>query len=336
MTLQQLRCLCEVVDHGLNLSRAARALHTSQPAVTKMIRALEGELGVEILVRAGPRIVTVSERGQEIVARARQVLHDISNLRLAAGDSLGQGAGALRLATTHLHARYALVDIIRRFSAAYPGVDVNLILGTPEEIAAWTAAGEVDLGLCTLPGPLPANLFRLEAYPIARRLIARPGHPILKKRRPTLKDIGRHPLITYDGRFKTGELVERAFMAAGIAPKVTLKATAADVVKTYVAAGLGIAIVQAMAVEKQDRSLRVLNVDHLFPPSMSWIMLRKDQYLRRFIYELIALISPRWTPAEIDRARRGAYRRPGAGAEPGRKALRRAGARRPRAAPAPG
>jgi len=310
MTLQQLRCLCQVADQGLNLSRAARVLHTSQPAVTRMIRAMEAELGVEILMRAGPRITAISEPGREVLARARQVLQDMENLRLAASDSRSSATGALRLATTHLHARYALVDIIRRFSRTFPEVDVNLVLGTPSEIAEWTNSGEVELGICTLTGNMPANLFRLEAYPISRSIIAPPGHPILQKARPTLRDLARHRLITYDNRFKTGEMVEHAFLAAGITPRITLKATTADVVKTYVAAGLGIAVVQSMAVEKQDRTLRAVNADHLFPPSMSWILLRRDQYLRSFLHDFIAMISPAWTAAEIDRARHDAYRRP--------------------------
>ena len=167
------------------------------------------------------------------------------------------------------------------------------------------------MGISTLPASLPANLFRLDAYPISRCLIAPPGHPILKKARPTLRDIGHYRLITYDSRFKTGELVERAFLAAGISPKLTLRATAADVVKTYVSAGLGIAIVQAMAVEKRDR-IQAIDVDYLFPPSTSWIVLRRDRHLRRFLYEFIAMISPKWTVAEINRARRGSFRRPAA------------------------
>src|SRR4051812_15579668 len=172
MTLQQLRCLCEVVDQGLNLSRAARVLHTSQPAATKMIRAMEKELGVEILVRAGPRIVTITEPGQEVVARARQVLHDMDNLKLAASESRSQTTGTLRIAASHLLARHALVDVIREFADKFPGVDINLTLGTQTEVAHWTSSGEVDVAIGTLPDNTPANLLKLEAYSISRCVIA--------------------------------------------------------------------------------------------------------------------------------------------------------------------
>jgi len=303
MTLQQLRCLCNVVDHGLNLSRAARATNTSQPAVTKMIRTMEKELEVEILVRAGRRIVTVTKAGQELVARARQVLRDIDNLKLAVSDTGGHSRGELRIAATYLHARHVLVDVIRRFGRKFPEVDINLTVGTQTEIARWTSSGEVDMGVGTLPDNMPANLVRLNPYPMSRCVIAPLAHPILRRKKPTLKDIGRYPLITYDHRSKTGQLVERIFATAGITPNVTLKANSADIIKAYVAAGMGIAIVQAMAINKQDRSIRAINVDHLFPASMSWIVVRKDHYLRRFQYEFIAMVSPKWTREEVDRAR---------------------------------
>lgn len=313
MTLQQLRCLCEAVTQGLNLSRTARALHTSQPAVTKMIRALESELGVEILVRAGPKIVAISDQGQEVLAQAKRVLHDIKNLRLAANDSKDSSTGVLRIATSHLQARYALVNIIRRFASEYPEVDLNLHQGTPEEIAAWTASGEVDIGVATMPDRAPLDLLKLDAYPITRCVIAPPGHPLLKKRKPSLADLGKYKLITYDGRFKTGNLVERAFSVANLDPRITMKATDADVVKTYVALGLGIAVIQEMAIDTRDDSIRAINVDHLFPVSTTWIMLRKGQYLRKFLYDFIAMISPKWTRSEIDKALRVSYRGPMAG-----------------------
>jgi LysR family cys regulon transcriptional activator len=303
MTLQQLRCLCKVVDQGLNLSRAARALNTSQPAVTKMIRAMEQEFGAEILMRAGPRIVNVTQSGQEVLTRARQILRDIDNLKLAVSDSGTQATGTLRIAATHLHARHVLCEKIRRFTRKFPAVDISLTVGTQAEIMRWTSSGEVDIGIGALPDNMPANLLRLDAHPISRCVVAPIGHPILRKRKPTLEDIGRYPLITYDRRSRTGELVEHAFAAANITPKVTLKANSADIIKTYVAAGMGIAIMQVIAVTKQDRSIRAVNVDHLFSPSKCWIVLRRDQYIRRFLHEFIAMIAPKWTPEAVERQR---------------------------------
>ena len=310
MTLQQLRCLCAVVDEGMNLSRAARAVNTSQPAATKMIRAMEKELGFDLLVRAGRRIVTVTEPGQEVVARAREALSMLKNLKLAASDSHSRMSGELRIGTSHLHARYSLPDVIKRFTTRYPEVDVHLALGTQAEVAHWTSSGEVDIGVGTIADNSPANLLKLDAHSISRCVIAPLGHPILRKKKPSLQDIGSYPLISYEQRSRTGKLVELAFIAADITPKVTLKANSADIVKTYVATGMGIAVVQTMAIDKQDRAIRAINLDHLFPPSTSSIILRRDQYLRRFLYEFIAMVAPRWTPDEVDKARRRSYQRP--------------------------
>jgi DNA-binding transcriptional LysR family regulator len=303
MTLNQLRCLCMVVDQGLHVSRAARVLNTSQPAVTKMIRAMEQELGVEILMRAGPRIVTVTPAGQEVVSRARQVLLDVDNLKLAASDSGSDPTGALRVAGTPLCAQRVLCDKIRGFTSEYPNVDTSLMVGMSTDIVRWTSSGEVDIGIGTLPDIMPANLLKLDAYPISRCVIAPVGHPILKTKNPTIGDIGSYPLITHHSRTSTGEVLERSFASAGITPKVAIRVNSADIVKTYVAAGMGIAIMQTIAVEKQDRSIRAINVDHLFPPTYCWIILRKDQYLKRFVYEFISMVSAKWTPHEVDRAR---------------------------------
>jgi Transcriptional regulator len=303
VTLTQLRCLCAVIDQGLHLSRAAQLLNTSQPAVTKMIRALEQEFGFEILMRSGPRIVAVTEAGQEVIARARQVLLDVDNLKLAASDSNRQSVGVLRIASTPLCAEQVLCEKIQDFTRRFPEVDVSLMVGMSADISRWTSSAEVDVGIGTLPEAVPANLFRLDAYTISRSIVAPPGHPILEIKKPTLKDIGSYPLITHHSWTTTGQLLDRMFANAGIIPKVILKANAENIVKTYVSAGMGIAIMQTIAISKDDPSLQSVNIDHLFPPSKCWIVLRRDLYIRRFLHEFIAMISPKWVTAEVNRAR---------------------------------
>ena len=304
MTLTQLRCLCAVVDQGLHISRAAGVLHTTQPAVTKMIRTMEQELGVEILVRSGPRIIAVTQSGQEVVNRARQVLLEVNNLKLAASDSGSQPTGSLRIAGTPLCAKHILCDKIRDFTRRFPHVDLSLSVSRTEDVIHWTSSGEVDLGIGTMPVFTPANLIRIDAYSISRCIVAQAGHPILKKRKPTIIDIGNYPLITHQSGSTTGELVKRAFANAGITPKVVVTVNSDEIVKTYVAAGMGIAIMQSIAITNQDQSIRAVNVDHLFPPSNGCIVLRRDQYLRSFMYEFISMISPKSTRDQVDRARR--------------------------------
>lgn len=305
MTLQQLRCLCEVVNHGLNLSRAARTLHTSQPAITKMIQALESELDVQLLVRVGPRIVSVTDEGEAVVAFAAQVLHDVRNLRAAASDSKNAERGALRLGTTHLQARYELFDAVRRFAQRYPEVDLLLSQGRPAEIADWVSAGEVDIGVSTVPEALPANVLKLEAYRIRRCIIAPAAHRLLELKKPTLAQLARHRLIAYDNQLDESSVVRRAFDTAKVQPRIVVRTSDADLVKDYVAAGLGVAVMQETAVRPTDRGLKMIRADHLFPTSTAWILVRRDQYLRRFMYDFIAQVAPHWTRAEVDRLRSG-------------------------------
>lgn len=287
MTLTQLKCLCEVVDQGLNLSRAAAALHTSQPAVTKMVRALEGELGLTLLVRSGPRIVGVTDQAREVIGLARRVLQDVDNLRLVAGDALETPRGALRIGTTHLHARYALVDVVRELVRDYPQVELSLFEGTPSQVADWTRAGEVDVGIATAPDKVPRELVKLDAYPIHRCIIAPEGHPILRNKRPTLSDLGQYRLVAYDRRFRTGR-IEGAFESAGIVPRIAMRATDADIIKTYVSAGLGVAVIQEMAFDPSvDTAIRKLNADHLFLVSRAYMLLRRDRHVNRYLQNLI-------------------------------------------------
>jgi DNA-binding transcriptional LysR family regulator len=304
MTLQQLRCLCEVADQGLNISRAARALHTSQPAITKMIRALENELGVQLLMRVGPKITALTEEGAEVLGWARRVVEDVGNLRVAASERRSASTGVLRIGTTHLHARYALVGVVQRFAERYPDVQVVLSQGSHVEIAGWVADGDVDVGVSTLPSVTPGNLLRFEAFEIHRCIIMPARHPLLAVAKPTLTDLAQHRLIAYDNQLATGAVVARAFDAAGITPKITLRTADADLVKTYVRAGLGVAIIQQMAiVNERNSGIRWIDASHLFPASQSWVTVRRDQYLRRFMIDFIQMVAPQWSKQDIDRAR---------------------------------
>lgn len=303
MTLQQLRCLCEVVNQGLNISRAARMLHTSQPAITKMIHALEAELDVQLLVRVGPRIVAVTDEGAAVVTFARQVVQEVRNLRAAANDSKNSATGEFRVGTTNLQARYTLFPAVQRFVHQYPEVKMTLCQGTPAQIATWVSAGDVDIGVSTVPASIPTNVLKLQAYPIHRCVITPPKHPLLKTKNPKIQDLSRYRFIAYDNQFDTTSVVRRAFEAARVEPHVALRTSDADLIKIYVSAGLGIGVIQRSAVTPADKMLRVLDADHLFAPSTAWITVRKDLYLRHFMYDFIGMVAPLWTPDKINSVR---------------------------------
>ncbi len=306
MKLQQLRYLCAVVDHGFNVTAASQALFTSQPGISKQIRQLERELGVDILVRQGNRIVGLTEPGRELVLAAQRLLIDSQELHKIATSYSAADSGSLRVATTHLHARYPLIPVISAFSRKYPKVRLSLLQGPPAEIASHVGSGRADIGITTGPANTDPMLVMLPAYQIRRCLIAPPGHPLLKSRRLTLEAIARHPLIVYDANFSSGWTVSQAFEKQRLTPNVVLSATDADVIKAYVASGLGVAILQSMAYDPvQDSGIRSVPVDHLIPPSTTHIVLRSGKYLTRYMFDFIEMFSRKWPPALV----RGALRK---------------------------
>ena len=242
MKLQQLRYLCAVVEHGFNITDASAALHTSQPGISKQMRLLEEELGVGILVRSGNRIVGMTEAGTAIVQAGRRALVEARQIEEIAREATHQNRGQFTVATTHLHVRYSLLPVIKTFAQKYPNVQLKLLQGAPAEIATRVSSGEADVGISTGTDDLTRQCVSLDAYPLYRCVIAPRGHPLLRRKRPTLRDLAAYPLIIYDPSFSSGSVVTGAFEAAGITPNVVLSAMDADVIKAYVGAGVGIAV----------------------------------------------------------------------------------------------
>ena len=302
MTLQQLRAFCELAERGLNFSRTASALNTTQPAISRMIRSLEQELGTDLLVRRGKTMLGLSPQGEEAVARARQVMLEISNIARIGADKNSADRGEMTIATTHTQASYGLVAAIRKFKALYPGVTLHMRNGAPAEIAQWVSMGRVDLGINARPQKLPANIVAVEAYRIDRCIIAPAGHPILKLRKPSIKDIARYPIIDYDHDAHTGALLSNLFVNAGVEPNIAVTGTDATAVMAYVEAGIGIAILQKQIFEGlSNRRIRAVDASHLVPTSAAMLLLRKNAYLHGFIYRFIELVSPQWPRSVLEK-----------------------------------
>ena len=302
MTLQQLRALCEAADRGLNFSRTAAALNTTQPAISRMIRSLEEEMGAELMVRAGTRILRLTPEGEEVVARARNVLLEVNNLSRIAEDRAQSRAGAMTVATTHTQAAYGLVGVVKKFTALYPDVNLQLRHGSSAEIAHWISKGEADIGISASPETPPDNVIFVDAYAIERCIIAPVGHPILRVPKPSVKDIGRYPIISYDERAHTGALLKELFAKERVQPKIVVRATDSDVVMSYVAAGIGIALLQKQIVRHEKRKgIRTVDIGHLLPPSMTKLALRRDAYLPGFMFDFITLVAPQWTRRAVEK-----------------------------------
>ena len=293
MKLQQLRYLCEVERQGLNLSAAANKLHTSQPGISKQIKLLEDELGVEIFVRNGKRVTAVTPPGKTIVAIAKRILKEAENLKLAARDYSNHDSGSLVIATTHTQARYALPKVIQRFTAQYPKVKLSLIQGNPLQICQFTLSGQADICIATEAIATFEELVMLPCYGWNRCVIAPPQHPILKQKSLTLEEIAKYPIITYDYAFAGRSEVNSAFERRNLKPNVVLTAIDSDVIKTYVALGLGIGILAQMAFDPvRDKDLRAFDASHLFESSMTRIGIPRNAYLRGYVYDFIEMFAP--------------------------------------------
>ncbi len=306
MNLQQLRYVHEVVKCGLNITEAAAALFTSQPGVSKQIRQFEEELGVDIFVRQGRRLVGITEPGQQILSITEGLLRDIGNLKQVGEEFSHADSGSLTIATTHTQARYALPPVVRQFIARYPKVRLELHQGNPTQICDWVIAGQADIAIATEAIELHPELVMLPCQQWNRCVIAPPGHPILTEKPLTLEAIARYPVVTYDFSFSGRSQINKAFAARNLSPNVVLTAIDADIIKTYVAMGLGVGIVAAMAYdEKTDQGLRAVDAAHLFEWSMTRIGIRRNAWLREYAYVFIELFAPHLTRKLVEAALRG-------------------------------
>ncbi|MDH4096304.1 MAG: HTH-type transcriptional regulator CysB [Betaproteobacteria bacterium] len=307
MKLQQLRYLAEVARRELSVSAAADALHTSQPGVSRQIKDLEDELGVEIFVRHGKRLTAVTEPGRAVLAIAERILAEAANLKRA-GEEFAHGKlGSLIIATTHTQARYALPKAVAAFKRSYPDVQLVIHQGNPTQICEMVLQGEADFAIATEQIAEVAGLVSLPCYRWNRCVVVPAGHPLARVKPLTLEAVARYPVVTYDFAFANRSLVEKAFEQRGLAPKVVLTALDADVIKTYVELGLGVGIMASMAFDaKRDRGLKALDASHLFESSTTRLGIKRGAYLRRYAYDFIESFVPHLPRSIVEPAVTGA------------------------------
>ena len=303
MKLQQLRYIWEIAQHELNVSATADSLFTSQPGVSKQVRMLEAELGLPIFARNGKHLTEITEAGKLIVALAGVILGKAQDIKNIAQEHKDNKLGTLALATTHTQARYALPAVVREFMTIYPGVKLHINQGTPTQIAELASHGLVDMAIATETIDHHENLVLLPCYEWNRCILVPQGHPLTELSAISLQDLASHPIVTYVFGFTGRSQLDRAFESQGIHPQVALTAVDADVIKTYVRLGLGVGIVARMAYEPVlDSDLVALDAEHLFGRSITKICLRRDMYIRGFIYDFIRLFAPHLTKDIIHEA----------------------------------
>jgi LysR family cys regulon transcriptional activator len=303
MNFHQLQYAVAIARHGLSVTQAASALGTSQPAISRALKALERELGFDLFVREGRAFSRITPQGARVLEYATRALAEIDSLKAVAADLNQDSRGTLSIATTHTQARYVLPPVVQAFRERYPEVELHLHQGTSEQIAEMVATDRVQLAIATGSDGLFPGLVLLPVYRWHRQVIVPKHHPLAATKKLTLAELAKYPLVTYVFSFSGASSLHTVFSREGLTPKVALTARDSDVIKTYVRLGLGVGIVASVAIEPQhDADLVVLDASHLFPIHTTWIGFRRGTLLRNFAYDFMQLFGPHLTHQLIDRA----------------------------------
>ncbi|WCM90368.1 CysB family HTH-type transcriptional regulator [Acidovorax sp. NCPPB 3576] len=304
MNFQQLRSVREAVRCGFNLTEVAAMLYTSQPGVSRQIRELEEELGLEIFARAGKRLTGLTPPGATLLPIVERLLLEAENLKRAGLDFSAAQEGRLSVAATHSQARYALPQVVRDFRALYPHVSLHLHQGSPRQVAEMLLSGEADIGVATEALAGYDSLVTLPCYRWSHSIVVPPGHALLDQAEPvTLQQLARFPIITYELGYTGRAHIDEAFAREGLTPDVVLTAMDADVIKTYVELDMGVGIVASIAVDPdRDRHLRMLDARHLFEVNLTRLGLRRGSWMRGYAYRFIESFVPTLTREAVEAA----------------------------------
>lgn len=302
MKLQQLRYIWEVARNELNVSATAQVLYTSQPGISKQIRLLEDELGVEIFARSGKHLTRITPAGESVLKIAGEILQKTNDIKSVAAEFSNPRKGELSIATTHTQARYALPDIIEQFIREFPEVNLHMHQGTPMQIAEMAAKGQVDLAIATEAMEHFTDLVTLPCYRWNRSIIVPKDHPLAQGQPLTLEAVAHYPIVTYVFGFTGRSQLDQAFQTRGLEENVVFTAADSDVIKTYVKLGLGVGIVASMACAQGDDELVSIPADHLFEESVTHIGIRRGTFLRGFVYRFMEMFAPHLQRTLVEQA----------------------------------
>ncbi|EOG1391644.1 HTH-type transcriptional regulator CysB [Vibrio cholerae] len=303
MKLQQLKYIVEVVNHNLNVSATAENLYTSQPGISKQVRLLEDELGIQIFERSGKHLTQVTPAGEHIVRIATEILSRVESIKAVAAEHTHPEMGTLNISTTHTQARYALPEVIKGFTKRYPRVSLHMHQGTPAQMSEAIAKGTANFAIATEALHLYQDAIMLPCYHWNRSIVVPKGHPLTKKELVTIEDLAAYPLVTYVFGFTGRSELDSAFNRVGMTPKVVFTATDADVIKTYVRMGIGVGVIASMAVDKkQDTDLVAIDASHIFSASTTSIGFRRGTFLRSYMFDFMERFAPHLTRPVVEQA----------------------------------
>jgi LysR family transcriptional regulator, cys regulon transcriptional activator len=303
MKLQQLKYIVEVVNHNLNVSATAENLYTSQPGISKQVRLLEDELGIQIFERSGKHLTQVTPAGESIVRIAQEILSRVDSIKSVAGEHTHPEMGTLNISTTHTQARYALPEVIKGFTKRYPKVSLHMHQGTPSQMSEAIAKGVANFAIATEALHLYQDAVMLPCYHWNRSIVVPKGHPLALKEHITIEELAAYPLVTYVFGFTGRSELDTAFNRVGLTPRVVFTATDADVIKTYVKMGIGVGVIASMAINKdQDTDLVAIDASHIFGSSTTSIGFRRGTFLRSYMYDFMERFAPHLTKPVVERA----------------------------------
>jgi LysR family cys regulon transcriptional activator len=310
MNLHQFRFVQEAVRRNLNLTEAAKALHTSQPGVSKAIIELEDELGIEIFARHGKRLKRVTEPGQQVLTSINLILREVGNLKRIGEQHCMGDSGTLSIATTHTQARYVLPEPVAKLRQAFPKVNISLHQGSPDQVARMLIDEVAEIGIATESLANYEELVTLPCYEWQHVLVLSTSHSLCKKEHVTLEDIAAEPLITYHPSYTGRTKIDHAFATRKLTPRIALEAIDSDVIKTYVRLGLGVGIAAEMSVrdvieDGPKSGLMVKPAGQLFGQNVSRVAFKRGAYLRQFVYQFAELLSSRLDRHLVARAMTG-------------------------------
>jgi DNA-binding transcriptional LysR family regulator len=303
MTLTQFRYVVAIADSGLNITLAADRVHATQPGISKQLKQLEDELGFQIFARKGKSLERVTPAGAQVIERARVILAEATNIRALAANLRHETQGELRIATTHTQARFVLPRAVAALKRRYPQVSVHLKPAGDAEVLSLLERGEADIAIVSSAGSAPQGGLAVPLFRWERVILVPRGHELSRlTRTPTLDELAEFPLVSYESSLKPESSLRRAFLASGKLPKIALTARDADLIKTYVRAGLGVGVLAEMALTPEDAAdLRVLPADGLFPTCTAWVVLRRDRVLRDYALELLQELAPQLDRRDLRR-----------------------------------
>lgn len=303
MKLQQLKYIVEVMNHNLNVSATAENLYTSQPGISKQVRLLEDELGIQIFERSGKHLTQVTSAGEDIIRISQEILARVESIKAVAGEHNHPEMGTLNISTTHTQARYALPEVIKGFTARYPKVSLHMHQGTPSQLSESIAKGTAHFAIATEALHLYQDAVMLPCYHWNRSIVVPRDHVLAQKKQITIQDVASYPLVTYVFGFTGRSELDTAFNREGLTPKVVFTATDADVIKTYVRMGMGVGVIASMAIDpRQDEDLVAIDASHIFGASTTSIGFRRGSFLRSYMFDFMERFAPHLTRPVVEEA----------------------------------